>query len=337
MKILFALFVIFIFFFVGFVSSETPYTPQVITVRGFTVAPVNFFNSGEGQVYTASLERNSLAVRLETDSVYVQGNEFGSFSLIIGELELEKGVYFDKMIISNAYGVFQEVPIIIGFESRSAQIEYDVSIEFNPNSDISVISGETILSPKVNVYKLNFNNPSSNGVGLIFSIYSIDGELLFREEEVVSISRQASFEHFFNLGANPLNEVLIVVSARKGNSVGLDVAQVSISQGLFFSPLSGKDYSFRIYMSVFVFLISSLMLVSYLWYGRSVRQAMDWKSQINDIKKIKFSDIARSLRRLVLQKEVLKRAYVLRYISKNSYDSAMLEIDKLSDKLKKRL
>ena len=335
MKILFLTLVMLLTILI--VSAETPYTVEVITARGYTKAPINFFNSDGAQTFTGVLERNSPAVRIETNSIYVGENEFGSFNLIIGEFELDRGVYFDRLKISNNKGIFQEIPIIVGLESKSSQIEYDVSFDFDSKTDVSVISGETILSPAVNIYKLNYNNPSQNSVALILYVYSVDGELLSKEEEVVSVSRQASFEHFFNLGENPLNEVLLVASVTQGQSVGLDLEQVSVSSGFLFSPPSGRDYSSTIYMAVFAFLLSSIVLISYLWYNHSLSQAKDWKSQIDDLRKMKFSDATKGLRRLQAQKNVLERAYGARYISKKSFDSAIFEINKMSDKLKKRL
>ena len=337
MKKLFLLFV-FLFFCLFFVKAvDTPYTPEVITARGPTILPVNFFNSGEGQTYTSVLEKKSLATRLEKNSIYVGGGEVGSFNLLIGELDIKKGIYFDNLIISNKNGVFQEIPVIVGFESKSSEIEYDVSINFNPNSDITVISGETILSPNINLYKLNFNNRNSNEVNLNFVVYSLDGKIISESQEKVSVSRQASFEHFFNLGLNNYNEVLIFVSAENGDSLGLDLYQVSISNSPFLSPPSTNDYSSMVYISVFIFLLSFVILISYLWYNHSLKQAKNWKGQVDELKNIKFSDSAKGLRRIQAQKDVLKRAYLFKYISKSSFDSAMRELDTLSNQIKKRL
>lgn len=333
MRLLIALLIVLNLFLV--IAAETPHTPEVITANGLTTVAVSFFNTEKTQDYTAVLEKSSPAVRLETDSTYVNEGEFGSFNLRIGEGDLEKGVYFDTLKISNSEGVFHKVPIIIGIESRIAQIKFDISIEFDPASDISVIAGETVLSPTFNVYKLDFNDPSSNSVLLTFSIYSIDGDLLLEDQEIVSVSRQASFNHFFNLGNNLEDEVLIVASVKNADSVGLDLAQVSINNFLFSPPRS--DYSSIIYISVFIFLLSSVVLISYLWYNRSLKQTKDWKSQIEQIRKTKFSDAARGLRKLVAQRNVLQRAYSSRYISKSSFDSAIAEIDRVTTQLKKRL
>ncbi|MEK6908798.1 MAG: hypothetical protein AABX23_01965 [Nanoarchaeota archaeon] len=332
------LFLFFIFFALSFVSSlETPHTVEIITARGSAVFPVSFFNSGESGSYTANLRDNSPAVKLETAFVEVAQEEFGSFNLIVDNGALEKGVYFDTLIISKESEIVQNIPVVIGLESRSSEMVYDVSIDFDANSDISVISGETILSPIIDVYKLNYNNPGSNGIALAFSIYSLEGDLLSYSEEVVSVSRQASFEHFFNLGTNGHDEVLMVASAKSGNSFGLDLYQISLSNNLLLSPPETNKYSFRIYMSIFIFLLSFIMLISYLWYNRSVRQTKNWRSEIEYIKKTQFSDAAKGLRKLEAQKDVLHRAYSSRYISKNSFDSAISEIDKLSNQLKKRL
>ena len=316
-------------------ALEAPYTVEIITARGYFESPVNFFSESSG-TFTAILEKSSPVIKLETDSIYVDEDGFGSFNLIIGDGEFAKGVYFDNLVISKYSEIFQEIPVIVGLESRSSEMEYDVSIDFDPNSDVSLISGETIVSPVVNVYKLNYNNPGSNTVALTFSIYSVDGELIASTEEVVSVSRQASFEHFFNLGLTEYDEVLMVVSARKGDSLGLDLSQVSLQSSLLFS-LPVDNTTPRLYISIFIFLISSIALISYLWYRRSINEAKDWKTQITTLKKIKFSATAREFRRLVAKKNVLERAYSSKYLSKSSYEEALGEINKLLDKLKKRL
>lgn len=334
-----AVFILLILCLLFVSAQETPDTVEImtVTVRGGTyLSPISFFNSGTAGTYIATLEKNSPAVRLDQNTINVGSEDFGSFNLIIGNDNIARGVYFDNLIISKGSEIIQEIPILIGLESRSSEIGYDVSIDFDANSDISITSGETVLSPIVNVYKLNYNNPGSNGVALTFSIYSLDGDLLISSDEVVSVSRQASFEHFFNLGLTDYEEVLMVVSARSGESYGIDMYQASLSNSLLFSP-PVDNFTPRIYTGIFIFLISSIMLVSYLWYNRSMNQAKDWKSELEYVKKTQFSDAAKGLRKLEAQKNVLERAYSSKYISKNSYDSAIDEINKLSASLKKRL
>lgn len=325
-----------LFFCLSFVvAQDTPHTIEIITTRSEATFPISFFNSDSAGTYIAQLDKGEV-VRIDSNSINVGNEDFGSFNLIVGNDENVKGIYFDTLTVLKGSEIFQEIPIVVGLESKNSQIEYDVSIDFDSNSDISTISGETVLSPVINVYKLNYNNPGSNAVALTFSVYSLEGDLLLSSEDVVSVSRQASFEHFFNLGATDYDEILMVVSARSGESFGLDMSQVSLSNSLLFSP-PVDNYSPKIYVGIFIFLISSIMLISYLWYNRSLDQAKDWKSELDYVKKTQFSDAAKGLRRLEAQKNVLERAYSSRYISKGSYDSAINEINKLSDRLKKRL
>lgn len=318
-------------------AQEVPHTVEVITARGGAVFPISFFNSGQSGTYSAVLERNSPAVKIDVPSINVANEEFGSFNLLVGNEELTRGIYFDNLMISNGFEIIQEIPIVIGLESKISEIKYDVSIDFDISSDLSIISGETVLSPDINIYKLDYNSPGSDAVALTFSIYSLDGELLSYSEEVVSVSRQASFEHFFNLGLNEYGEVLIFVSAKRENSYGLDMYQVSLSNNLLLSPVEKNNFSSNIYIGIFIFLVSSIMLISYLWYNRSINQANNWKSELEYVKKAQFSDASKSLRKLEAQKDVLNRAYSSRYISKDSFDSAIKEINKLAEQLKKRL
>lgn len=330
--------ILFVFLCIALVSAqEVPHTVEIITARDGAVFPISFFNSGQAGTYSAALEGNSPAVRVDVPSINVASEEFGSFNLIIGNEEISRGVYFDKLVISNGFEIVQEIPIVVGLESKISEIKYDVSIDFDSSSDISIISGETVLSPDINIYKLDYNSPGSNAVAIAFSVYSLDGELLSHSEEVVSVSRQASFEHFFNLGLNEYGEVLIVVSAKRENSYGLDMYQISLSNNILFSPAEESNFSSNLYIGIFIFLISSIMLISYLWYNRSINQANNWKSELEYVKKTQFSDAAKSIRKLEAQKDVLNRAYSSKYISKSSFDSAISEINTLMGQLKKRL
>lgn len=332
------IFIFLLVFALSFSSAleEVPHTVEVITTRGEGVFPVSFFNEGEASTFNARLEKQTSVISLETNSLNVGNNDFGTFNLKINNEDIEKGVYFNTLILSKEEKDFQNIPVIVGIESKNSEIEYDLSIDFDPALDIEQ-SSDLILSPKINLYRLDYSNPSSESVSLQFSIYNMEGQVLTTTSEIVSVSRQASFEHFFNLGPDAPDEVLIVVSARRDNSYGLDLAQVSLSKELLLSPGDGNTISLKTYTSIFTFLIASIMLISYLWYNRSINQAKDWRSQMYHLKRTYFSDAAKGLRKLRAQKDVLKRAYFSRYISKESFDSAMSEIDSMSDELKKRL
>ena len=319
---------------------ETPYTPEVITASGRAVVPVNFFNDYESSLFSAVLEKNSSIVRVEPSSIYVEKGEFGNFNLITAEENPDKGVYFNSLLISDGIRIIK-IPIIIGIESSRASLDYDVSIDFTPSSDISIISSsqEVVVSPNLEVYKLDYNTRAPNGIVLKFFIYSIEGNLLYSSEEVVSVSRQSTFEHISNLGADYPSEVLMVALVEREESVGIDLSQISLPSNdiLLSPPVELIDYSSKIYRGIFLFLVSFVILLSYFWHNKTIEQAKDWKSRVDEIRKTKFSDVARSLRKLKDQKEVLERAYSNHYITKNSFDSALIEISRLAAQLKKRL
>ena len=78
------------------------------------------------------------------------------------------------------------------------------------------------------------------------------------------------------------------------------------------------------------------MLSSY-WNKRVVSQAADWKKRVLEIKRIKFSDTAKEIRKLEHQKNLLERAYEKGNIKKISYEEGKKHINELIRKLKKRL
>ncbi|MEK6915133.1 MAG: hypothetical protein AABW89_01165 [Nanoarchaeota archaeon] len=323
--------------------EQTPYTPEIITAIDPTVIPVSFFNEGKEAQYKAVIKEESSLVKLEYSSINVKENEFGSFNLLIGENNPEEGIYFNSMSIYKDEELFQKIPIIIAIESKKPY--YDLSIKLDQSSDVSFIgtSSEVIISPTITVYKLNYNIRTPSSTALRFFVYSLEGKLLYSSEEVISVSRQSSFEILANIGADYPEEVIVYVEALSNPSgseqtLGLDLYQLSLEDKLLLSPpLEINDYSSKIYFGIFLFLLCSIILISYLWHNKSVEQAKGWKSRLNEIKNTNFGEAAKSLRKLKDQKDTLERAYSNHYISKNSFDTAMKEISKLANQLKKRL
>ncbi|MBS3083904.1 hypothetical protein J4423_03805 [Candidatus Pacearchaeota archaeon] len=334
-KLMLFAFLFFVFISVSVYAENSDTIEKIIIVSGETKVPINFFNDGEASLYTAVLTKSSSVVSLMDSSVYINKGEFGSFNLVIGKDNLENGVYFDSLIVSNDKGIVREIPIIIGIKSKV--LDYDVSVEFDSFSDISS-SDEGTVSPNLKVYKLNYNTPPTDSVVLGFEVYSLDGKLLDSSEEVISVSRQAEFERSFNTNSEYPSEVLIVAYVKSGKSYGLDVYQTSLSsRDIVNPPAKLTDYSYYIYLGVFIFLLSLVILVSYLWYNRYNNQAKDWKSRLNYIQKTQFTDVARGLRKLQIQKDAVERAYSNHFISRKSFNSAIAEISRLSKELKKRL
>jgi len=335
--------IIFNLFFVSGLN-ETPHTPEIITITDQAIIPVSFFNNGNQGIYTASFEKESSIVRLESSTTVANHKEFGYFKLIIGENNPEKGIYFNNLLIYNKGILVQKIPIIIGIESKRQ--EYDSIIEFDQSSDVSVNSSnnELMISPKITVYKLDYNYANYNDVSFKFLVYDLSGNLIYSSEKPLSISRQSSFEQFANLGTIYPSEVILYaecssnLAGAEKPSIGIDLYQISLPNDLLLSPpLEEKDYSFEIYMGIFFILLCSIILISYLWYNKYVEQARDWRSKVNEIKNFNFNDSAKALRKLKNQRSILDRAYANHYISKRSYDSAISEISRLASKLKKRL
>ncbi len=340
-KILFCISLIFVFvFFVG--AQSTLETPQVVTITttGTSVLEsINFFNNDGNAVFTASLTHPSSVISLESSSVSVQEDSYGSFILRINTENTLPSVYFNSLkIYRNGAILFEEIPILIVAEDKSFNLNHDVIIDLQPY-DVDYISGELVLSPSLNVYRLNYNNQIT-AVALKLFVYTVDGELLEFSEETLAVSGTASFERFINLGGAPPEEVVLVAATESAGRTGFDIAQFNTLTeeiSLFSPPVEKKDYSTWIYLGVFVFLLGFVIAISFFWSHRSVKQAKEWRSQLSYIKKIQFSDSARALRKLRSQREVLLRAYNSHYISKDSYQKGIFEIDKVFGSIKKRL
>ena len=322
-----------------YVSAEISLdTLQITTiVSDDAKESVNFFNGENDATFTAKLLKNSPVLKVEYSSISVSAESYGSFSLVIGGGSAAPGVYFDNLLISKDGRDLFNVPIIAVVEDGSFNLNHDVSIGLQ-SYDIDTISGEMILSPRLEVYKLDYDNPRNSAV-LQLSAYTLDGDLIYSSEEAIAVSRAADFERFINLGDNPSEEVILVASTESNGRIGFDIAQLNtVTWEILLSPaVEKKDYSFWIYLIVFVLLLGTMIGLSYYWNHRVMNQAKDWKSRVTYIKKTQFSDSARALRKLVLQRDVLVRAYGGHYIAKESYQKGIAEIDRLMTRLKKRL
>lgn len=275
--------------------DKTPYTPEIIITTGSSIIPIpiSFFNYYNDGTYTAVLEKNSPALSLESSSVYVSKDNFGFFNLIVGDETLKKGIYFDNLLISNEDKLFQKIPIILGMESKNP--DYDLSISFDQASDVfsTQYTNEVVISPTVKVYKLNYDELVNDDATLGFFVYDLEGNLLHSSERIVSISTQTSFEIIANIEEDNSEVILYasIISDRGGvdfSSHGLDLLQISLGDDLLFSlPIELKEYSSKIYIGLFLFLLSSIVLVVYLWYVRHEEETEELKKEINDMRKPK--------------------------------------------------
>ncbi len=319
------------------ISLDTPQVTTITVVDTIVRESINFFNGESSAEFTASLSKPASILALDLYSVSVQEESYGSFSLIIDTNSADTGVYFNSIkIFKNGILLFN-IPIVIVIEDNSFDLNHDVIIDFQ-QYDIDTVASEMILSPSLEVHKLDYDNPSNSAVLRLF-VYSIYGNLLDSSEEIVAVSREAGFERFINLGNNPPEEVIIAASTESSGRTGFDISQLNTLTGqISLSPaVEKKDYSFWIYISVFVLLLGALIGLSYYWNNRTMTQAKDWEAQVSHIKKTQFSDSARALRKLKSQRDVLVRAYNNHFITKESYQKGVAEIDRLTTSLKKRL
>lgn len=340
-KILFfmSLFFIFVFFTSAQSTLETPQVVTITTTNAKVMESINFFNNDKVAVFTASLAQPSSVISLESSSVSVQEDSYGSFILNINTENTLPSIYFNSLkIYRNGATLFEEIPIIIVAEDKSFNLNHDVIIDLQPY-DVDYVANELVLSPSLNVYRLNYNNQIT-AVALKLFVYTVDGKLLEFSEENLAVSGTASFERFINLGSTPTEEVVLVAATESAGRTGFDIAQFNTLTEeilLFSPPVEKKDYSTWIYLGVFVLLLGFVIVISLFWSHRSMNQAKEWRSQLSYIKKIQFSDSARALRKLRSQRDVLFRAYNRHYISKESYQKGIFEIDKVSESIKKRL
>ncbi len=335
----FFLFLFFIFF-ISFTSAEIVlHTPQIITVTSSdTELPVSFFNDGKEDTFNAVFVSKSdkIFASIETKDIVVSKDEYGAFNLKIDADSVEPGVYFGEIIISSSDNKLKKiVPVIVGIESDLPRA-FDVSIELDEDLGISYVEGELKVITDVSAYKLDYNPTTLNKVVLSYYVYDLNGKELDYSEEIVSISTRSSFTKVTNLGDIYPSEVVFVALVRSQGKVWLDILQTpSSSNDIYLSP-EYPNSNYWIYLTIFSFLIASIIVMSYFWNHRNMVQANEWQSKLQEIKKYQFSDSSKALRKLASQKEVLQRAYSSKFITKQSYLEGISSINKMSENLKKK-
>ena len=336
-KNLYLLFFVFLIYSVS--AQPVLHTPEVITVSsGKSVIPISFFNDGPAREFNGAFVSNSEFGYLQEYSVNVDKESYGSISIVLGDSDIAPGIYFGHVLISDESGLLFNVPVVYARESPLPQ-KFDTSISFNEVSDTNFNSGELTISPNIDIYKLDFNPSTSNNLAFYFEVYDLQGNILDSSEKSLSVSSRTSFKQFSNLGNDYPEEVILFAKVTHNGLTWLDVASVKLPKSeIALSPIDEKrDYSSWLYTGIFIFLLASMIVLSYFWNHRAMKQAGDWRSRVNYIKKTQFTDTAKAMRNLKYQKDVLERAYASHYITKESYLDGLSTIEKLSEQLKKRL
>lgn len=288
---------------------------------------INFFNSGKSREFDISSSGNDI-FDLKTESLFVEGDSFGTFSFNF-KGDLLPGFYFSKIIIDDGED-FIEIPILLGVESKNKI--FGDSISLSQNSLNLFPGGE--LDSKISLFNLG---SLQSAVSVNYGLFDLEGNLLVSETEVLDVERNLEISKSIKLPTDLTEgKKVLVVSISQGESYGVsyeffDIVQINLS------PDSGSFLSSWIFYFLVFVLVLALLITSHYWNRRVISEAKDWRGKIGALRKYKFSDNARYLRKLSRQKSLLESAYSDGYVSQDSYSKGIKEINKLIDNTKDKL
>lgn len=311
-------------------SLQTNEAKAAVRTGNYVVQAVSIFNSGETREFTASKVHGGEFYQISNPNLLVDENSYGSFDLVLGNSSLSPEVYVDELSIS-AGNVEKMIPVVLEVETFG-NLLFDSAIEIVKGSPI-VPGGN--FTAKVKIYNLG---ALQDAVLAKYEILNLNGSVAFQQEETLSVVNPIEITKSFTLPENMLEGTYVfAVSTTQDGSKASSVELFSLNSGVLLSPIIKTDVSKKIGFFIILFLMVSVIILSYYWNKRVLNQGKEWRTKVNEIKSVKFGDAARSIRRLGYQKDLLEKAYGSHYVTRESYEEGKREINSLLNKLKKRL
>ncbi len=312
-------------------EMHTPIVKAAITQGNEIYQEISFFNGDKTADFFIAKINGGGFYEIEDSEFAVESNSYGSFRVKLGNNELMPGVYTDEVSISSDKAT-KKIPVVLEVESKG-DVVFDSTVEVLKRS--SIYAGGDFFA-NVKVHNLGSTYDS---VSVTYSIKDLAGNIIYEEVEVLNVREPVQIGKSTFLPIDiAVGTYIFSVIARQGQSYACATETFSIVDNPSLSPSAAeKDYSKLIGFFVILFLIASVILLSYYWNKRVFSEAKDWRGKIDELKKTKFSDTAKAISKLKYQKTILQKAYARHYITKQSYLSGTDEINALIERLKKRL
>ncbi len=333
--------------FAAGLSEEHSFDTSAIMIKSVVkkgesaVNPISIF-SDEKQTF-------NIVPSSEKDFISIENYDFlvseqkGTFNAVLKSEGLSEGVYAGKLRIS---GEEDSIDIPVVLEVESPVLNFDLSSEIAPK--FLEISWGEYLAANIIVYNLGFK---SGKVFLYYAIKDLNGDVIISEEQELSINNKIQFTKNFLIPKEiPAGDYLFLASINEANSgyVGTSSSLFSISDDILTSP--EKDNSKYLGFAFFIIfiLIMAFLIINYYWNKKLISNSKEWNKKLAGnskewnkklayVKRIKFGNIGKEIRKLEHEKELLNEAHNKGYIRKKSFDEGKIKINELVNKLKKRL
>lgn len=324
--------------FVGVYAQDAdfearPFLIKSVLERGESIShSVTIKNFGESQIFEIRPNADFISVNVERLSL--DKDEEGNFEVILDSLDYGEDVYVGKIIIS---GDDKEINIPVTLEIQTVFPLADVSIEV-PQGFSGVVPGSGFITD-ITVHKLK---GQIDDFVLEFFVKDFDGEVIYFDQQDLIVDNQITITKIIPIPEDSLGDYMlsVLIRAKTGDSTGTSSFPFSVFPEL--SPESQEreirfNYYLFITFGIILVLIISFILFNHFWNRRLVTNAKEWNKKLVDIRKVKFSDSSKEIRKLEYHKEVLENAYNKGYIRKKSYEDGKKKINDLIKRLKKRL
>jgi len=293
-------------------------------------------NRGEKQEF--NIISNADFINIENDKFVLDEGGDGPFGFTLDAKNLGPGVFAGEIVIS---GSEKEIILLSVLEIETPILSIDISTEFSQSSS-QVMSGENLVMDII-VFKVG-EQGEYNSI-LNYRIIDSRGNEIFSEtQDLEIIKKQVKFTKIFPIPENVPNGdyvFSIAIEDRENGYIGTssEVFLISDEQPRFSSRESGtiKNYYLYAAFGIIIVLILAFLVFNYFWDRRLANNAQVWNRKLIDIKKIKFGDSAREIRKLEYRKNVLEKAFQKGYIKASSYREGKRKINDLIKGLKKRL
>ena len=303
----------FIFFLIFLVLAQNPSNPDFeINPSALTISVIE----GENQIIASFKLSNKNILQ---DFIFKEMSNINFFDLDRTDLTLDKyeskdlhvflntgnlpGVYLGEIIVMTLTKE-SRLPIILEIETEDSS--FDGSIDISSES-LSILPGES-LDLDVTIHNLNF---LENEVLLKYFVSSVDGNILFSEQETYNVNNQIEISKSFSIPEEAQEgNYVFYIYYMNGDSLATSASFFRIGEELDLSPTPTLSNRYLIFSGLVIFILSIfLLLINYLWKKRVKKKENKWSKKIGKIRKIKFSKINKKIGELENKKRLLNKSY----------------------------
>ena len=320
----------------GDFEVSSPIVKSIVKEGESVSTPISTINHGKRREFSIEYFSEKDFIYIENKVLLLGREEGGTFDIVLNSNDYSPGVYVGEIVVRavNDEDDYIRIPTILEIETHS--LNFDISSEMALK--LSDLSPGDELDVEIKIYNLG---SESGDVSLHYEVKDIKGKLIISEDQELNVNNQAEISKTFLIPEDlELGNYVFSVSAIDENFgfVGTSSLLFVLSRRVLKDTSNDFiGYYLGIALFIIIILIVAFLFINYYWDRRVKVEAKEWKKRLVDVKKVKFSDIGRQIKKLEYQKRLLDEANNKSYITRNSYLEGKKKLKSLILKLKKRL